>query len=600
MKKPRDYQLAAANHLWEQVHARPEENPLVVMPTGTGKSLTMALFIMGLVKQYPFIRVLNLTHVKELVAGNYGALLELWPAAPTGIYCAGLNRKDRNGQVTFASIDSFRGAAAGFAKVDFVIVDEAHRISDKERSSYQKVFTTLREKNPHLVVVGFTATDYRMGMGKLTEGNFFDSVCFDLSSGTDFVWMLDQRYLLRLIPKNPGFQVDDTQIKIRAGEYDEKSASAAFREQDILERAADEIVTQAEAQGRKAWLTFCQSIDDSELVADMLRYRGYPVEAVHSQRGDRDDVLAKFERGELIGVTNKDILTTGYDNPRVDLIAMLRVCRSPGLWVQMLGRGTRPLWTAGYDLSTWEGRNNSILASDKQNCLVLDFAGNTPRLGPINYPKVPKRKGAKQGQPPVRECPECGTYNHISLKHCEECGYEFPAAPKFEGQAGTSELVVDLNSLPPPPPKEYGVFSVDRMVCGVQKAKPNKWPTLRVDYFCGPRRFSTWVCPEHKGFAHHKAKEWWRWHADGDAMPETAEAMAEVFGDLTPPYFIKVWLNTKYPEIEDYDFKGTGFELPPELGGPEVTALERLREEQAARKALEDANYGYYDGDIPF
>lgn len=600
MKQPRDYQEAASTALWNQLHNAPTENPLVVMPTGTGKSLTMAMVMAGLVQTYPHLRLLNLTHVKELVAGNCGALLEQWPSAPVGVYCAGLKRRDRLGQITFASIDSFRGAASSFRPVDMVIVDEAHRISDSDRSSYQKVFATLREKNPRLIVVGFTATDYRMGMGKLVDGKFFDRVCFDLSSGDAFVWMLKQAYLVRLVPKNPGFQVDETGVKIRAGEFDEKSASDAFRDQDILERAADEIVTQAAEQGRKAWLAFCQSIEDAELVADMLRFRGYKVEAVHSKRSDRDSILAKFERGELDGITNKDVLTTGYDNPRIDLIAMLRMCRSPGLWVQMLGRGTRPLWTPGYDITTLEGRQQSILASAKQNCLVLDFAGNTARLGPINYPNLPKKKGSRKGDPPVRECPDCGTYNHISIKFCEECGYEFPAVSKLADEAGTSELIIDLNNLPPPKPPEYGVFGVSQMIGAVQKAKPGKWPTFRVDYFCGIRRFSTWVCPEHPGFPSQQAARWWVDHSQGvlGEMPPDAEGIAAVFPKLEPPSFVKVRLDLKYAEIVDYDFKGTGFELPPELGGPKVTALERLREEQAAETAALYKGQTY--DEIPF
>lgn len=598
MKRPWDYQEAASEAAWNQLHAAPKENPLVVMPTGTGKSLTMAMFMWRILDAYPTTRILNLTHVKELVEGNYNELLTLWPHAPAGIYSAGLKRRETKGQITFAGIASFRGAVAGFKPFDIVIVDEAHRIGDNDKSTYQKVFKKLREKSPHLIVIGFTATDFRMGMGKLTEGDFFDRVCFDLSSGDAFVWMLENRYLLRLIPRYPGFEVDAEDVKIRNGEYDEKSASQAFKDQDILERAVDEVIKQG--QDRHAWLTFCQSIEDAELVADMFRYRGYPVEAVHSKRGDRDEILKAFSDGKLRGITNKDVLTTGYNNQRIDLIAMLRLCRSPGLWVQMLGRGTRPLWTPGHDLSTWDGRNASILASAKQNCLVLDFAGNTRRLGPINYPVLPKRKkGTGPGDAPTRQCPRCDTHVHISMKNCPECGYEFPAASKLEHQASTAALILDANNLPPPTQKEYGVFNVSQMIASVQPAKPGKWPTLRVDYFCGLRRFSTWVCPEHPGFASRKAAEWWKAHSGSKSMPGTASEMAQLFDSLQKPYFLKVWLNTKYPEIEAYDFMGTAFELPPELGGPPRAIDAILEREAAAEQTAKKLTYED-DDEIPF
>jgi DNA repair protein RadD len=596
MKRPWDYQEAAAAALWNQIHAAPKENPLVVLPTGTGKSLTMAMFMWQVLAAYPTARILNLTHVKELIEGNYKELLALWPYAPAGIYSAGLRRRETAGQITFAGIGSFKGAIAGFKPFDIVIVDEAHRIGDNDKSTYQKVFKELRKKSPHLIVIGFTATDFRMGMGKLTDGHFFDKVCFDLSDGEAFVWMLEQRYLLRLIPRYPGFEVDAEDVKIRNGEYDEKSASQAFKDQDILERAVDEVIKQG--QDRHAWLTFCQSIEDAELVADMFRYRGYPVEAVHSKRGDRDEILAAFSAGKLRGITNKDVLTTGYNNQRIDLIAMLRLCRSPGLWVQMLGRGTRPLWTPGHDLSTWDGRNASILASQKQNCLVLDFAGNTRRLGPINYPTLPKRKGSRPGDPPTRQCPQCDTHVHISLKCCPECGYEFPAASKLEHTASTAALILDANNLPPPVEKEYGVFRVTQMIAGVQPAKPGKWPTLRVDYFCGVRRFSTWVCPEHPGYASMRAKDWWKAHSRGSVpMPATASEMAQLFDTLTVPYFVKVWLNTKYPEIEAFDFMGAAFELPPELGGPPLAIDAILAEEAASRRPRQVWDD---DDEIPF
>lgn len=596
---PRDYQVAAADALWNHIHAHPDQNPLVVMPTGTGKSLTMALFIWGMLQRYPHLRIMNLVHVKELVAGNYRALRTLWPLAPAGIYSAGLKKKEIHGQVTFAGIDSVRSAVRRFRHLDFIIVDEAHRISDNDRSTYQKVFKAFREVNPNLVVIGFTATDYRMGMGKLTEGGLFDCVCFDLSDGPAFVWMIEQRYLLRLVPKNPGFSVDESKVKIKAGEFDEKSASQAFRDQDILERAVDTIIQCGEEQGRRAWLNFTQSIEDCDLVADMFRYKGYDVEAVHSKRDDRDQVIKDFLDGKLRGLVNKDILTTGFDAPQIDLIGMMRLTRSAGLWVQMLGRGTRPLWTPGYDLTTWEGRNASILASPKQNCLVLDFAGNTQRLGPINYPQVPKAKKKGGGSPPVRECPECGTYNHISLKCCEECGYEFPVEQKLKEHASSDDLVMDFNSLPPPVVKEYGVFRVNQMVAGWQAAKPKKWPTVRVDYFCGVRRFSTWVCPEHPGYPQMKAKDWWKAHGGVGPMPETAADLIKVFGDLKAPYYIKVWLNTKYPEIVAYDFLGTAFELPPELGGPPL-ALDTDTAAEVEAERIKQLAREMFDDEIPF
>jgi DNA repair protein RadD len=222
------------------------------------------------------------------------------------------------------------------------------------------------------------------------------------------------------------------------------------------------------------------------------------------------------------------------------------------------------------------------------------------RLGPINYPTIPKQKKKDGGDPPVRECPECGTYNHISLKACEECGYEFPVSQKLNAQASDEELVIDFNSLPPPIAKEFETFRVHQMIAAVQPAKRGKWPTLRVDYFSGVRRFSTWVCPEHPGYPSMRAKEWWKAHGGVGPLPATAAELAEVFTRLKKPEYIKVWINTKYPEITAYDFLGTAFQLPPELGGPplakEVDDAAEARDKEWRERAAEM----FEDDEIPF
>lgn len=616
-KIPRDYQEAADEALWRQVHAHPDENPLVILPTGTGKSLNMAMFIWRMLHSYPHVRVLSVTHVKELVEGNHDALVELWPSAPVGLYSAGLKRRDTRAQVTFAGIGSVAKRAATFGHIDFVIVDEAHRISDSDSTLYAKFFAKLREKNPHLIVIGFTATDYRMKTGRLTEGALFDSVAFDLSDGEAFVWLLDNYYLARLVPKKPEFQLDESKIAIRMGDYDQRGASEAMHEQDLIERAVDLTIAAGVEDNRQSWLTFAQSIEDAELIADMFQYKGHDVRAVHSKRDDRDEVLAAFKAGKIRGAVNKDVLTTGFDHPGIDLISVLRLTRSPGLWVQMLGRGTRPLWVPGYDLTTLEGRRQSMLASAKQDCLVLDFCGNTARLGPINYPNVPgrRKKGSKSGDM-ARACPECDTYNHISVKVCECCGYEFPPPERVQDKASEAELVRDgpvIDLKQQPPPKEYGVHGVHRMICMHNQGKGGKLDTMRVDYFSGARRFSTWLGFEHpdKSFPRRKAEEWWKAHGGQGRAPTDISTVVEAAAGLTKPKFLKVWVNTKYPEIVGYDFQGTRFELPPELGGPPLAdpGPDPLAEvhERAAKQAaemkttvdniLKERSYG---DDIPF
>jgi DNA repair protein RadD len=660
MKVPRDYQTWAHNATvnfilnpanWTggvATDGKGPKYPLVVEATGLGKSLNIAMFIWHALSMSPGARIMQLCHVKELVESNYKELLGMWPAAPAGIYAAGLNRKDTRSQVTFAMINSVSKRAATFGKIDFVLIDECHRLSNNDKTMYGKFLTELRKKNPNLIVIGYTATDYRMQGGKLTDMGLFDEVVFDIGSGESFLWAVDQGYLIMPVPTDPGFQLDDSGIELSGGDYKQSAASQALRDQDIIERAIDYSIALAKEEGRKRALAFAQSIEDAELIADILTYKGYPTEAVHSQRSDRDEVLAAHKRGDLWGVSNKDILTTGYNDPVLDLMINLRLTRSPGLWVQMVGRMTRPNWTnhffghnggpplddeGRFNIGTREGRLASIAASGKLNARVLDFTGNTERLGPINYPNLPKRRGAGGGEPPVRTCNgttdegrEAGmkcapaTFHHVSVKICPHCGYEWPEESKIGGMASNKDLVSPTNPLGLPAPKmiekTYEVFSVHEMTAVKHNGKvltrddegnvlEKKPDTVKVSYRCGYRSFNTWVCFAHKpkSFPRRRAEGWWSAHGgQGDAPFDIDEAV-EMIGDLKRPKFIKVCTSTEFPEIESYDFVGTKFVLDltgeVEIHDPEPDPMEKVIE-SASTAQFYAGGSGYYDDDIPF
>lgn len=156
---------------------------------------------------------------------------------------------------------------------------------------------------------------------------------------------------------------------------------------------------------------------------DAIREHGISAETVtgDTPAPERDGILNAFKAGRLRCVTNANVLTTGFDAPGTDLIALLRPTKSVGLYVQMVGRGTR-------------------LAEGKDDCLVLDFAGNTARHGPIDTVDGRKKEPAEDGKAPIKTCPECKTINHASARHCIECDYEFPppvvkVAPKAASDA---------------------------------------------------------------------------------------------------------------------------------------------------------------------
>lgn len=532
----RPYQLDALRALWQFLQRPEGGHPIVAMPTGTGKSIVIGEFVRGTV-QHTNARVLMLTHVKELIDQNFQKLLAVWPTAPAGVYSAGLGRKDI-AQITYAGIASSWRNPAQFGHVDYVLVDECHLVSPKDGTMYLKLFDALRAVNPRIRFIGLSATPYRLGMGSLTEeGGLFTDIAFDLCTRASFNKLVDDGYLSPLVTKKTERELDVSGVRMAGGEFVLQDLQIAADNEMVTYYALQEMCRYGHTRG--SWLVFTTGIDHTDHVAEMLRNEfGIAAEAVHSKvpAAVRDQRIRAHKAGALRCLVNNNVLTTGYDNPEIDLIGVLRPTNSPVLWVQMLGRGTRVL----------EG---------KRDCLVLDFAGNTRRLGPINDPAVPRKKGksGRVGMAPVKVCEQCSTYNHATALFCTECGFEFHRSVKYEQSADTAPVVAA--NAPLPEIHAYGVT----MVTYREHRKPDRPVSLRVTYYCGLQRFEEWVCLEHSGLALHKAHLWWRArypYAQGEEKkcPRSVhEALAETSA-LKQPKTIHVWTNRKHPEITRYEF----------------------------------------------
>lgn len=566
--KPRDYQLEAEASIYTYF-ANNSGNPLLAMPTGTGKSVVIALFLRGIYQRFANQRVMVLTHVKELISQNYRKLLTMWPSAPAGVYSAGLDRRDVHFPITFAGVASVAKRAGLFGRVDLLLIDEAHLVGPNEETMYIGLINELRKVNPHLKVIGLTATAWRLGHGKLHEKHpIFTDVCFDITGLHAFNRLLAEGYLCPLVPKKTAAVLDVDGVHMRGGEFISKELQAAVDKHEISYAALQEACQLA--ADRKSWLLFCAGVEHSIHVAAMLTSLGVPCKAVHSKLSDkeRDAILADWFAGRLRAVANNNVLTTGIDHPALDCIVMLRPTASVILWVQMLGRGTRPLYAPGYDLDTADGRLAAIQASEKQDCLVLDFAGNTKRLGPINDPVVPRRKGEKAGEAPVKLCPACATYNHASVRHCAFCGSEFPSyGPKVQDRASTEDLIKP--SMP-----VIELFKVDYVTYS-EHHKAGKPPSLKASYFCGLRMFQEYVGFEHPDqFSRTRARRWWNDRcpttplklADGATIeqavfnvPKTTAEALELAPKVRPPSHLRVRVDQRYPEIIAACFDGTAF-----------------------------------------
>lgn len=544
--KPRPYQVDAVQSIYKYFEGN-SGNPILVMPTGTGKSVVIGMFAAEVICKWPGQRIMVVTHVKELVRQNHNKLKQLWSHAPCGIYSAGLKQRDTMHPILFAGIGSVYKRPAEFGCVNLLIIDEAHLVSPNDETKYQQFIKALKEVNPHLKVIGLTATPWRMGVGHITSDGIFTDVCYDIAKMEEFNKLLEEGYLSPLIPKHPKTILDVSGVHLRGGDFIESELQAAVNKDSVTEAALAEFVEYG--KDRHKWLVFASGVDHAIAICDMLNDKyGVPTTVIHGKLSDaeRDQRLADYHAGKYICAVNNNILTTGFDAPTIDYIGILRPTMSTNLWVQILGRGTRPVYADGFDLDTTEGRLAAIAAGQKQNCLVMDFAGNTMRLGPINDPVIPRKKGEKGGEAPVKLCGTCGTYNHASLRFCCACNAEFTFTTKLKVEAATGDIVKREE------PPQVTAFQVDTVVYNMHH-KDGKPPMIKVDYYCGIRKFTEYVCPQHEGYALRKAREWWRLRSPVQ-MPETTSECLALTNSLTVPAELDVWVNLKYPQIMNIRF----------------------------------------------
>jgi len=376
----RPYQSAAIQGIYNYFQDE-SGNPLVVIPTAGGKSLVMATFVEGVLKAFPDQRILIVTHVRELIEQNFAELQKLWPQAPAGIYSAGLKKREIRAQILFAGIQSIHKRVYDVQKCDLVLIDEAHLIPRSSNTMYRKFLDGLKRLNPDLKVIGLTATPYRLDSGLLHEGD--EAIFTDIAYEVSVRELIDDHYLSPLISKRMATQIDLTGVGTRGGEFIPKDLEAAIDQDAITQSAVNEIFSYS--SNRKSWLIFCAGVDHAYHVRDAVRSRGVTCETIvgDTPSSQREAIINDFKAGRIQCLTNANVLTTGFNAPAVDLIAMLRPTKSAGLYVQIVGRGCH-------------------LALHQTDNLVLHLAGNIARHGPIAAIKPKTPKAGEDGDAPTK------------------------------------------------------------------------------------------------------------------------------------------------------------------------------------------------------
>lgn len=539
----RDYQRRAIDSLYSYFEHR-TGNPLIIAPTGSGKSVLPAIFCQEVLSRWPDQRFMVLAHVKELLQQNYEKIVTVWPEAPVGLYSAGLGKRQPDRPIVVAGIQSVYRKPHVFGWRDLVIIDECHLLNPDSESMYQQFLTGLRATNPALKVIGMTATAYRLKTGMLhqADGSMFTDVACEIT----LTELLEAGHICPLVSRPPEVQADLSSVGMIGGEFNNRQAEAAIDTDELTQRMLDEVYRLG--GDRNTWLFFCQGVNHAIHVCEALRARGEECEVITGDTppDERDDIIRRYKAGQLRRLCNANVLTTGFDAPHIDLIVMLRPTMSPGLYVQICGRGMRT-------------------HPSKKDCLVLDFVGNIERHGPITHVRPPRSAGTRgPGEAHERTCiicPVCRMASPLDASECADCGNLF----RREREVNHDTTPAALDIMAPPPELEW--LPVHAVEYEVNKGKEGKLDTLKVTYRCGlTEKYSEWVCFDHPSgsFPRAKAEDWWRRRYAGTFIPESVEYAHKLAGEaLKRPGAIRAAQEGKFWRIVSYDFsKETGGDDP--------------------------------------
>ena len=475
----RPYQQEAIDGLYRYWQHGLGDHPLIVAPTGSGKTAIIAQLVRDAMS-FPDTRVMILTHVKELLEQGAEGLLRMYPEADFGFYSAGIGQKRTDKPITFAGIQSVWEKASEFIPApDLILIDEAHMLPRNANTRYAKFINDMQQCNPQVKIVGLTATPYRLDSGMLHEGKdrLFDGIAHDIPVAD----LMEQGYLCPVISKGGLRQIDLSGVKKRGGEFVEADLARAASDPELVAATVTEIVTLG--ADRNGWLVFSSGVDHANMLADGIREHGHSVGVVTGDLGskERAQILSDFKAGRLRCIVNCNVLTTGFDAPNVDLVAIVRATASTGLYVQIVGRGTR-------------------LHPDKEDCLILDYGDNVARHGFIDQIKPKRAGGSGDGEAPVKACPDCQTYLPTAVRVCPSCGHQFPEPELNHGQAAYGGAMMS-NQVENEWLDVTGVDYARWKKRGGDGTNPD---TLRVTYHCGLTSVSEWLCPDHGGYAASK------------------------------------------------------------------------------------------------
>ena len=387
----RDYQKTAVQKVIEYFK-KFHDPSLIVLPTGAGKSVVIAE-LAKIAKG----RVLVLAHVKELVEQNFQKYTSLKLEA--GIFSAGLKKKDSDFKCLFGSVQSVHNAEDQFFKnFSILIIDECHRVAEESSSQYQEIITKLKINNPNLCILGLTATPYRLGVGwiynyhflgevKTEKERFFKYCIYELPIS----YMIQNKFLTKPVKINiPVTCYDFSDLKLQNNHYSNQQIEQILKNQNRLTPLiVKNIIDITEQFNRKGVMIFACNVKHAIEILSGLPKDQVRLVVADTSLSQREEIISDFKNMKFKYLVNVSVLTTGFDAPHVDVIAILRPTESNSLYQQIVGRGLR-------------------LFKNKEDCLILDYTG----MGhDIFNPTIHDKKPNPDVVTVQVSCPACGFIN---------------------------------------------------------------------------------------------------------------------------------------------------------------------------------------------
>lgn len=400
----RPYQQQAIDQLRAAIRAG-KKRLILCAPTGAGKTVIFSYMAHSAYQRGR--SVLIVTDRIELLKQSGGALNRLG-VIPFEIK-AGHEPRTLTGQIYVAMVETlarrmrdarYQRLVSGF---DVIVFDEAHK------QAFNKLFPFL---GTDTVVIGATATPYR-DRGQTALSEFYEAIV----EVTDIPTLVSEGFLSR--PLSYGVPVDLSQVRMKAGDFDENSMAEQYSKQRVYAGVIENY--KRLTPGKKA-LAFSSNIASSIELCERMQDAGINAKHLDSNMSgyDRVKVLSWFRRTPDAVLCNVGIVTTGFDAPEVEVIILYRATTSLPLFLQMVGRGSR------------------VIAGEKEVFHILDFGENIKRHGFWEQEREwslekPKRK-KKESAAPVKDCPECFALLPISTRVCPQCGHEFAKQKEEEPQ----------------------------------------------------------------------------------------------------------------------------------------------------------------------